>query len=339
MAGGPGEDGDRFGSAADDYAVHRADFPSAGIDRMVALGVGTAGQRLLDLGCGTGTLARQFAARGCSVTGADVDARMLAAGGALAESAGLEVSWRECPAEDTGLGSASFDVVTAAQCWHWFDGDAAAAGVLDALGIESAHVVGVSMGGMIAQRLAIGHPDRVLSLCSVMSSPRHPSGSFRLTMSLMRMDQNQDTMEGRIRFGMDTFRLIRGSGFPFDEEHLNQVATDAAERAWHPEGTNRQLAAIMADGDRGPALAGLNVPCTVIHGTDDRLILPKCGQRTADAMPGAELVMIEGMGHELPEGAWPQILDPICALIARAEAARSGSGQGPVAMSRRTADE
>ena len=127
MAGGPGEDGDRFGSAADDYAVHRADFPSAGIDRMVALGVGTAGQRLLDLGCGTGTLARQFAARGCSVTGADVDARMLAAGGALAESAGLEVSWRECPAEDTGLGSASFDVVTAAQCWHWFDGDAAAA--------------------------------------------------------------------------------------------------------------------------------------------------------------------------------------------------------------------
>ena len=129
MAGGPGVDGARFGSAADDYAVHRADFPSAGIDRMVALGVGTAGQRLLDLGCGTGTLARQFAARGCSVTGADVDARMLAAGGALAESAGLEVSWRECPAEDTGLGSASFDVVTAAQCWHWFDGDAAAAEV------------------------------------------------------------------------------------------------------------------------------------------------------------------------------------------------------------------
>ena len=129
MAGGPGVDGARFGSAADDYAVHRADFPSVGIDRMVALGVGTAGQRLLDLGCGTGTLARQFAARGCSVTGADVDARMLAAGGALADSAGLEVSWRECPAEDTGLGSASFDVVTAAQCWHWFDGDAAAAEV------------------------------------------------------------------------------------------------------------------------------------------------------------------------------------------------------------------
>jgi len=129
MVDGPGVDGDRFGSAAGDYAVHRADFPAVGIDRMVALGVGTPGQRLLDLGCGTGTLVRQFAARGCAVTGADVDARMLTAGGVLAESAGLEVFWLECPAEDTGLGSGSFDVVTAAQCWHWFDGDAAAAEV------------------------------------------------------------------------------------------------------------------------------------------------------------------------------------------------------------------
>ena len=124
--GSPGVHGDRFGSAADDYARHRADFPAAGIDRMVALGVGTPGQRLLDLGCGTGTLARQFAARGCTVTGADVDTRMLAAARSLAAAAGLQVAWRECSAEDTGLPSASFDVVTAAQCWHWFDGEAAA---------------------------------------------------------------------------------------------------------------------------------------------------------------------------------------------------------------------
>ncbi len=129
MVDGPGVAGNRFGSAAADYAVHRADFPTAGIDRMVALGIGTPGQRLLDLGCGTGTLARQFAARGCAVTGSDVDARMLAAGSSLAESADLDVSWRECPAEDTGLTSESFEAVTAAQCWHWFDGDAAAAEV------------------------------------------------------------------------------------------------------------------------------------------------------------------------------------------------------------------
>ena len=124
--GSPGVHGDRFGSAADDYALYRADFPAAGIDRMVALGVGTPGQRLLDLGCGTGTLARQFAARGCTVTGVDVDPRMLAAARSLAVVAGLQVVWWECPAEDTGLPSASFDVVTAAQCWHWFDGEAAA---------------------------------------------------------------------------------------------------------------------------------------------------------------------------------------------------------------------
>jgi pimeloyl-ACP methyl ester carboxylesterase len=192
-----------------------------------------------------------------------------------------------------------------------------AAGVLDALGIEAAHVVGVSMGGMISQRLAIEHPDRVLSLCSTMSSPGQPVGSAQLTLKLMRMEQDPDSREGRIRVGMETFRLIAGNGFDFDEDHLLEVATTAADRAWHPVGTNRQMAAIMADGDRGPALAGLRVPTTVIHGTDDRLVLPKCGRRTADAVPGAELVLIEGMGHEWPEGAWPELLDAISDLVER----------------------
>lgn len=192
-----------------------------------------------------------------------------------------------------------------------------AAGVLDALGIEAAHVVGVSMGGMISQRLAVEHPDRVLSLCSIMSSPGQPVGSIGLMMKLMRMEQNSDSREGRIGVGMETFRLIAGDGFDLDEDLLLEVATTAADRAWHPVGTNRQMAAIMADGDRGPALAGLNVPTTVIHGTDDRLMLPKCGRRTADAVPGAELVLIDGMGHEWPEGAWPQILDSITNLVER----------------------
>lgn len=122
----PGIEGDRFGSRADDYARHRAEFPAASVDRLVAGGVGLAGQRLLDLGCGTGTLARQFGARGCRVTGLDVDGRMLAAARRMAVDDGVSVEWCEAPAEDTGLPGTSFDAVVAAQCWHWFDGDAAA---------------------------------------------------------------------------------------------------------------------------------------------------------------------------------------------------------------------
>ncbi|MDG2427779.1 MAG: class I SAM-dependent methyltransferase [Acidimicrobiales bacterium] len=129
MVGGTGVSGERFGSAAADYALHRADFPEAGIDRLVTLGVGTPGQRLLDLGCGTGTLARQFAARGCTVTGVDVDSRMLTAARGLATAEDLQIEWLECPAEKTELLSASYDVVTAAQCWHWFDGEVAASEV------------------------------------------------------------------------------------------------------------------------------------------------------------------------------------------------------------------
>ncbi len=124
-----GVSGHQFGSLADDYALHRADFPEVGIERLVALGVGITGQRLLDLGCGTGTLARQFAARGCRVTGADIDVRMLAAARGLAAAADLQVEWLECRAEETGFPPGSFDVITAAQCWHWFDGEAAASEV------------------------------------------------------------------------------------------------------------------------------------------------------------------------------------------------------------------
>ncbi len=122
----PAVDGDRFGSRAADYAHHRADFPASAVDRLVGHGVGRPGQRLLDLGCGTGTLARQFAARGCVVTGLDVDGRMLEAAEALAAADGVEVAWHLASAEDTGLPDGSFDVASAAQCWHWFDGAAAA---------------------------------------------------------------------------------------------------------------------------------------------------------------------------------------------------------------------
>ena len=116
-----------FGATAQDYAAHRAGFPPSLFDRLETWGVGRPGQRLLDLGTGTGTLARGFAARGCAVTGIDPSAEMLEQGRVLAGRAGVTIDFREGRAEDTGLADASFDVVTAGQCWHWFDRSAAAA--------------------------------------------------------------------------------------------------------------------------------------------------------------------------------------------------------------------
>ncbi len=113
--------GDRFGSAAKDYADHRKGFPDTTFDELLKLGVGESGQSLLDLGCGTGTLARGFANRGCVVTGADIDQRMLDEASRLAHDEQLDITWRQAPAENTELPSTSFDAVTAGQCWHWFD--------------------------------------------------------------------------------------------------------------------------------------------------------------------------------------------------------------------------
>ncbi len=191
-----------------------------------------------------------------------------------------------------------------------------AVGVLDALGIDSAHIVGASMGGMIAQRVAIRHPDRTRSLCSIMSMPRFIIGDPEVTAGLMAEDPG--TREGRIEVGIEGSRLLAGDGFPFDEDRTRATAEATIDRAWHPEGTARQIAAILADGDRTEALRGVTAPTVVVHGTADRLIFPQGAEETAAAVPGAELVWIEGMGHELPLGAHQQIVDAVCRLVERA---------------------
>ena len=187
-----------------------------------------------------------------------------------------------------------------------------AAGLLDALSIERAHLVGASMGGMIARTVAIRHPDRVKSLVSIMSNTGHPDSPVAKPEVLaVLMQPPAETREAAIEGAVATWEKIGSPGFPFDEERIRARSARDYDRAYHPEGTARQLAAVTVHGDREPALSKLSTPTLVIHGSDDPLVPPGNGQRTADAIPGAELLMIEGMGHDMPPGAFAQITDAI----------------------------
>ena len=192
-------------------------------------------------------------------------------------------------------------------------------GLLDHLGIERAHVVGVSMGGMIAQTMAARGPDRVLSLASIMSNTgARWSGQPSPKMYPYLLRKPPHDREGYIRHGVELFKKIGSTGFPPDEPELARIAARSFDRGLNPAGSNRQLAAIIASGDRTPLLRTIIAPTVVIHGTTDRLVPVSGGRATAKAIPGARLVLIEGMGHDLPRGAWPRMLDAIEENAARA---------------------
>ncbi|NOY69065.1 MAG: alpha/beta hydrolase [Deltaproteobacteria bacterium] len=188
-----------------------------------------------------------------------------------------------------------------------------AAGLLDGLGIEKAHVCGMSMGGMIAQSMAIQYPERILSLTSIYSTtgnPELPPPSPAIMQVVLAPPP-----KGRelcIEQSVNILRTISGSGFEFDEAYHRNIAAQAYDRAFYPPGVSRQLMAILAQENRKPALGSLSVPALVIHGDEDPLVPVEGGKDTAAAVPGAKLIIIEGMGHDLPHGgAWPRIVDAI----------------------------
>ncbi len=194
-------------------------------------------------------------------------------------------------------------------------------GVLDHLGIAQAHIVGASMGGMIAQTLAIRYPERALSLVSIFSNTGgFWSGQPALSMYAMLLRPAPRDRERFINHGVEMFQKIGGKGYEPGVEDLREIATRSYDRGGDPAGPGRQLGAIVADRDRTPQLRRLNLPTTVVHGLDDKLVRPSGGRATAKAIPGARLVEIPGMGHGLPRGAWPIILDAIEQTARRAPA-------------------
>src|SRR3954470_21078994 len=194
-------------------------------------------------------------------------------------------------------------------------------GLLDHLGIGQAHVVGASMGGMIAQTMAFRHPRRVLSLVSIMSTTgARWSGQPSPRLYGILLKRAPSDRAGFVEHHVEVFGRIGSPGFPRDEDDLRQMAAASFDRGHDPTAAGRQLAAILASGDRTRDLSAIRVPTLVIHGTDDRFVAPSGGRATARAIPGARLLMIPGMGHDLPRGAWPQIIEAIAQNAARARA-------------------
>lgn len=189
-----------------------------------------------------------------------------------------------------------------------------AAGLLDVLEIDSAHVVGASMGGMIAQALAIGRTSRVRSLTSIMSTTGDPDvGLPDPAIITVLMQPLPTEPAAAIERRVETSRAI-GSPDLFDEERVRRRAEVEVERGMHPQGTVRQLLAIMSSSSRSEALRSLSLPAMVIHGDSDPLIAPSGGQRTHECLQDSELLLIEGMGHDLPPVHWGQIIEAVTAV-------------------------
>jgi pimeloyl-ACP methyl ester carboxylesterase len=197
-----------------------------------------------------------------------------------------------------------------------------AAGLLSELNLAPAHVIGASMGGMIAQTLAARRPEKVRSLVSVMSNTGGRwvgQPSLRAYPLFLRRATREEGREAFIERAVRMFARIGSTGLPQDVDDIRQLAAISYDRDHDPSAPGRQLAAIVASGDRTAELRRITAPTLVIHGTADPMVAPSGGRATARAIAGAKLMRIEGMGHDLPRAAWPRLIDAIAAHTARAD--------------------
>jgi pimeloyl-ACP methyl ester carboxylesterase len=200
-------------------------------------------------------------------------------------------------------------------------GDMAADGIglLEALDLDAAHVVGASMGGMIAQTMAARYPERVRSLASIMSTTGHRwRGQPGLRVYPLFLRRPVRHRKAAVEAALAGYRLIGSPGFEIDEEHLRHIAGLAYDRGYNPAGSSRQLAAIIAAGDRTAEVRRITAPTVVIHGTKDRMVRPSGGRETHKAIAGSRMVWIHGLGHDMPRGAWPAMIDAIVENAKRA---------------------
>lgn len=201
-----------------------------------------------------------------------------------------------------------------------------AVGVLDAFDVARAHLVGVSMGGMIGQVVAADYPDRVLSFTSIMSTTGNPelppASKEAMAVLRTRAPHPVEARDAFIAHALNSAKVIGSPGYPIDDSIVSERALADAQRCYNPAGIGRQMAAINATGDRRERLAFIVAPTVVLHGADDPLVPLSGGQDTADSIPGAELRVVRGMGHDLP----PQLFDTVVeAIVAAVERSRSAA--------------